>query len=60
MNDFKAVGLTLSDEDYRRLKRFADDRHWSLARAARLIVTQRLDQYEATDPEEGRQPGGRG
>ena len=50
MNDFKPVGLTLSDADYRRLKRFADDRHWSLAQAARLIVTQRLDQYEATDP----------
>jgi len=44
--DSKPVGLTLSPEDYRRLKRYADDRHWSMALAARIIVTGHLDQYE--------------
>ncbi len=46
MNDFKSVGLTLSPGDYQRLKRFADDRHWSMALAARIIVTGHLDQHE--------------
>ena len=46
---FKPVGLTLSDDDYQRLKEFADERHWSMALAARLIVISRLDKHDSGD-----------
>ena len=45
-NDSKPVGLTLPPADYARLQRFADDNHWSLARASRVIVLRALDAYD--------------
>ncbi len=51
LSGMKPVGLTLAPEDYDRLKRYADARHWSLALAARVIVLEHLTQNAA--PGEG-------
>jgi hypothetical protein len=44
--DSRPIGLTLPPADYARLQRFADDHHWSLARASRVIVLRALDAYD--------------
>lgn len=44
--DTKPIGLTLSPEYYDRLKAFADQRQWTMAQAARIIVKERLDRWE--------------
>lgn len=42
----RAVGLTLSEEEYARLAAWADAHHWKVAQAARVAVIERLDQEE--------------
>lgn len=43
---FKPIGLTLSPDDYQRLKQLAVDRHWSLAMAAQIIIREYLDNLD--------------
>jgi hypothetical protein len=49
MTDFRPIGLTLSESDYQRLKRYAESRYWSMALAARLIVVAELDRSDAAE-----------
>lgn len=42
----RRVGVSFAEDDYARLKAFADERRLSLATAARMLIADQLDARE--------------
>ena len=64
MADTLQVGLRLEPDCYDRLRAYANDHHWAVATAARIIVCDYLDGLDAQEEKQasrnapGAQPGG--